>query len=68
MRFFYLFVSLILLLASASATDLKIRVVDPQSAAVAGAEVELLQESGFALARTSPEGIVNFRDIGESAS
>ena len=69
MRFVHLFASLILLLASASASDLKIRVLDPQSAAVAGAQVELLSKTGsFVLATTSAEGSVTFRDIGEKAA
>lgn len=69
MRFVYLFASLILLLASASATDLKIRVLDPQSAAVAGAQVQLLSKSGsFVLATTSAEGAVTFRDIDQNAT
>ena len=69
MRFVYLFASLILLLASASAADLKIRVVDPQSVAVAGAQVELLTKSGsFAVSATSAEGTVIFRDIEEGAA
>ena len=70
MRFVYLFASVTLLLASASAADLKIRVIDPQSAAVAGAQVELLPNSrstGFLVARTSSEGVVTFRGLGEEA-
>ena len=34
----------LLLAAAASAADLKVKVVDPQSAAVAGAQVSLLRE------------------------
>ena len=41
MRFFKIFVSVLFLLAAASAADFTINVVDPQSAAVAGAQVEL---------------------------
>jgi len=37
MRFFGIFVSVLVLLAASSAADLKIKVVDPQSTAVAGA-------------------------------
>ncbi len=43
MRFFGIFVSVLFLLAAASAADIKIKVVDPQSAAVAGAQVELFR-------------------------
>ena len=70
MRFVHLFVSLFLLLGFASAADLKIRVVDPQSAAVAGAQVELLgknDSSAFLTANTSPEGIAEFRNLREDA-
>ncbi len=69
MRFHYLFVSILLLLASASAADLKIRVIDPQSAAVAGAQVELLKKSDsavFLVANTSSEGVVVFRALGDN--
>ena len=41
MRFFKICVSVLFLLAAASAADFTIKVVDPQSAAVAGAQVEL---------------------------
>ncbi|MCU1304810.1 MAG: TonB-dependent receptor [Candidatus Sulfotelmatobacter sp.] len=53
----FIFVSI----AAASAADLKIRVVDPQSAAVAGAQVMLLSE-GLLLrtATTSAEGFATF--------
>jgi outer membrane cobalamin receptor len=50
-------------LAAASAADLKVRVVDPQSAAVAGAQVSLFSKDTSAsqkMATTSPEGIVTF--------
>ncbi len=70
MRFLDLFASVILLLASASAADLKIRVVDPRSAAVSGAQVELLQKdasSTFLVFHTSAEGVVVFRGLGEHA-
>ena len=43
MRFFGIFVSVLILLAAASAADLRIKVVDPQSGAVAGAQVELFR-------------------------
>jgi vitamin B12 transporter len=54
-------------LAAASAADLKIRVIDPQSAAVAGAQVTLFVTEGNAsstrIATTSSEGIVTFVDL-----
>ncbi len=43
MRFSRVFSCFILLLAAASAAELKIKVVDPQSAAVAGAQVTLAE-------------------------
>lgn len=70
MRFPYLCVSILLLLASASAADLKIRVLDPQSAAVAGAQVELLKKNSstpVAVANTSAEGVVQFRGLEDDA-
>jgi vitamin B12 transporter len=65
MRFSLVFTSIIFLLAAASAADLKIKVTDPQSAAVAGAQVELLQPGNtkpLALQTTSAEGIASFRE------
>jgi vitamin B12 transporter len=53
-------------LAAASAADLKVKVVDPQSAAVAGAQVSLFaQGKGAALriANTSAEGIADFGEL-----
>src|SRR5277367_3987605 len=51
-------------LAVASAADLKVKVIDPQSAAVAGAQVTLLgTESAISsakIATTSAEGIATF--------
>lgn len=63
MRFSRLFVCLLVLRAAASAAEIKIRVLDPQSAAVAGAQVELFQGSlkePVAVGFTSAEGIVVF--------
>jgi outer membrane cobalamin receptor len=55
---------LFVLLAAASAADLKVKVVDPQSAAVSGAQVTLFVTEGNAsstrIATTSSEGIVTF--------
>ena len=70
MRFVHLVAAVLLLLASASAADLKIRVIDPQSAAVAGAEVELLPKdstTAFLVTRTSSEGVALFRGLDENS-
>lgn len=64
---FFIFASL----AAASATDLKIKVVDPQSAAVRGAQVSLFiqrtpaqsTEASPKIATSSAEGIVEFNGI-----
>ena len=64
MRFFKIFVSVLFLLAAASAADFTIHVVDPQSAAVAGAQVELFpvdSSTPAAIATTSAEGVAVFR-------
>jgi vitamin B12 transporter len=69
MRFFRVLTSVICLLAAASAAELKIKVVDPQSAVVAGAQVVLLPEGSArpsAVAITSAEGLAVFRDIGSN--
>ncbi len=54
-------------LAAASAADLKVKVIDPQSAAVAGAQVTLLGTESAAssakTATTSAEGIATFPDL-----
>jgi vitamin B12 transporter len=64
MRFFGIFVSVVFLLTAASAADLKIKVVDPQSAAVAGAQVELFRgesSTPAAIQTTSADGLAVFR-------
>jgi vitamin B12 transporter len=64
MRFFGIFVSVLFLLAAASAADLKIKVIDPQSAAVAGAQVELFRSDSstpIAIQITSPDGLATLR-------
>ncbi len=64
MRFFGIFVSVLVLLAASSAAELKIKVVDPQSAAVAGAQVELFRTDSStpaALQTTSADGLAVFR-------
>ena len=51
--------------AAASAAELKVKVVDPQSAAVAGAEVSLLKNNGAALhtATATGDGTVSFENV-----
>jgi vitamin B12 transporter len=59
---FFLFVSLV----AASAADLKVKVIDPQSAAVAGAQVFLLSKANdisLRIATTSAEGIASFAGL-----
>jgi vitamin B12 transporter len=53
-------------LPAASAADLKVKVVDPQSAAVAGAQVSLFSKTSntpLKIAATSPEGIATFGEL-----
>jgi outer membrane cobalamin receptor len=57
---------LLLALAAASAADLKVKVVDPQSAAVSGAQVSLSQKQTDApqkTSTTSAEGVADFGDL-----
>jgi hypothetical protein len=64
MRFFKICVSVLFLVAAASAADFTIKVVDPQSAAVAGAQVELFpvdSSTPAAIETTSAEGVGVFR-------
>ena len=59
---FLLFVAL----AAASAADLKIKVIDPQSAAVAGAQVSLFSkgtDTPLKVATTSADGIATFGEL-----
>jgi vitamin B12 transporter len=66
MRFFRVLTSVICLLAAASAAEIKIKVVDPQSAVLAGAQVLLMplgSTTPVAVATTSAEGLVVFRDL-----
>jgi vitamin B12 transporter len=70
MRLLRILIGLIVLVAAASATELKIKVLDPQSIAVAGARVELFVKgtnTPAALEITSPAGIATLRR-GESTS
>ena len=58
------FGTILFLSAAASAADLKVKVVDPQSAAVAGAQVSLMrfnQSKALAVQTTSAEGAATFR-------
>ena len=53
-------------LSAASAADLKVKVIDPQSAAVAGAQVSLLSKGSNAALKTatsSAEGIATFNQL-----
>jgi outer membrane cobalamin receptor len=65
---FFIFVAL----AAASAADLKVKVIDPQSAAVAGARVTLLgiesAASSTKTATTSAEGIATFGGLSSTSS
>lgn len=69
MRFSKIFVSILFVAVvsalAASATDLSVKVLDPQSAAVAGAQVELLGSSNsrVSVATTSGEGVATFRKV-----
>jgi vitamin B12 transporter len=66
MRFFRILTSVICLLAAASAAEIKIKVVDPQSAVVAGAQVLVTPQGSTtpaAVATTSAEGLVEFRGV-----
>src|SRR5271156_1612281 len=57
---------LFVLLSAASAADLKVKVIDPQSAAVAGAQVSLFSKGSDTLlktATTSPEGVASFGEL-----
>jgi vitamin B12 transporter len=60
------FFVVVLLSISASASDLTIKVVDPQSAAVSGAQVELFAENSTraaAVQTTSAQGTAHFREL-----
>jgi len=65
-RFSTISASLIVLVAAAYASDLKIKVIDPQDAAVSGAQVELLGGNSnvpIAIEITSAEGTAVFHDV-----
>jgi vitamin B12 transporter len=57
-------------LAAASAADLKVKVIDPQSAAVAGAEVSLFSKGSdntLKISTTSAEGVATFSDVSSAS-
>jgi outer membrane cobalamin receptor len=57
---------LFVFLAAASAADLKVKVIDPQSAAVSGAQVSLLSKgsrTAIKVSTTSPEGIASLGEL-----
>ena len=61
-------VSSIVLLSTGASAEIKLRVVDPQDAAVAGAEVQLLKlGKPVAVEATSAEGLVIFRETASGA-
>ena len=66
MRFSRVFASVFFLLAlclvSSVSAEIKIKVVDPQDAAVPGAQVQLIGKSVPAVQSTSAEGLVVFRE------
>lgn len=68
MRFSRILASVVLLVIGASASELKIKVVDPRSAAVSGAEVQLLEKNSatpVGVGTTSADGLAVFRDAGQ---
>ena len=68
MRVLVGFVIALIFCAAASAADLKVKVLDPQSAAVAGAQVSLVREQDgkvLATQTTSAEGVAMFRVPGQ---
>ena len=73
MRFLRILAGLVILetiLAAASAAEIKIKVVDPQSAAVARARVELYVKdttTPLAIESTSPEGLATFHATASAA-
>lgn len=70
MRFSQVFTSVLLLVAAASAAEIKIKVVDPDLDAVAGAQVELIPQGSStptAVQTTSAEGLAAFRGTGTNS-
>jgi outer membrane cobalamin receptor len=65
MRLFRIFACWIIFSAVASATDFKVKVVDPNSAVVAGAVIELFPQNSTtpAVATTAADGIAVFKNV-----
>jgi len=64
------FLFIVLLPISASASTLTVKIVDPQSATVSGAQVELFAENSTRLVSvqtTSAQGVAHFRDVPSTA-
>src|ERR1035438_2467715 len=55
-------------LAPFALAEVKIKIVDPQDAAVAGAQVQLLGQPGPAVLKTSAEGIAVFREASSKSN
>ena len=67
MRFIRIVASVLVLVAAVSAAEIKVKVVDPQSAVVAGAQVELFaagSDTPLAVQDSSALGTVAFRGTG----
>ena len=71
MRFSHRFASVVFLLSislSLASAEIKLRVVDPQAAAIAGAEVQLLKLGKLlAVESTSADGLVIFREASSTS-
>jgi outer membrane cobalamin receptor len=70
MRFHRIFVSILVLVAASSAAEIKVKVIDPQSAVVAGAQVALFaggSKTPVAVQDSSAEGVVVFRNAGSGS-
>ena len=65
MRFNRAFVAVLVILSAASAAELKIKIVDPQSAAIAGAQVSLRNKGSGPLrsATSTGDGIISFANL-----
>jgi vitamin B12 transporter len=66
MRFLRILIGFVVLVAAASAAELRIKVIDPQSAPVAGAQVELFygdSSTPVAIQTTSADGLTIFRPL-----
>lgn len=65
------FFAVVFLSISALASELTVRVVDPQSAAVHAAQVEIFSENSstpIAVQNTSPQGVAQFRNLAAQVS